>query len=70
MTAHNHKTIGDFHKQLAGGAAASAPTHVFDRGTGRIHHIEVHKHLQAVRKEAEEFRWKKRLEAIQPPTKT
>jgi hypothetical protein len=61
-------TIKQTHERLTKSepASSSTPTHIFDRGTGRIHHVEVHRHLQAVRKEAEEFRWKKRFEAIQP----
>jgi hypothetical protein len=64
------KTIGEIHKQLTKGeSSSSVPTHILDKGTGRIHRVEIHRHLQAVRKEAEEFRWKKRFEAIQPPIK-
>jgi hypothetical protein len=59
-------TVKQIHERLTKGEPTSAPTHIFDRGTGRIHRVEVHRHLQAVRKEAEEFRWKKRFEAIQP----
>jgi len=65
------ETVSQIHKRLMNGeSSSSVPTHIFDRGTGRIHDVEVHRHLQAIRKESSDFKWRKRLEALHKETES